>query len=352
MTNDPSQPLQAVRSLEGVDMEVLKTAVLLACRAPSVHNSQPWRWVADRDRDSGSEVVAVHLFADRGRTVPATDHSGRETLISCGAVLDHLGVAMTAAGWQPSITRFPTPDDPNHLATVDFSPIEEVTETELKRAESILQRRTDRLAFDRPRYWDLFEGVLRNTIDNDIAMLDVLTDEQRPQLVQASHLSAALRRDDLSYYAELDWWTSPFVLTDGVPPLALASDTERQRVDLSRDFPVRSHQDRRPEITSDWSKILVLSTPGDTRADVLRCGEVLSSVLLECTMAGMATCTLTHLIESNESRDIVADLIGRRRQPQVLIRAGITPLIEEIPAPTPRRGLDSIFEVRQKPEKG
>ncbi len=67
MTNDPSQPLQAVRSLEGVDMEVLKTAVLLACRAPSVHNSQPWRWVADRD--SGSEVVAVHLFPPQ--TIPA-----------------------------------------------------------------------------------------------------------------------------------------------------------------------------------------------------------------------------------------------------------------------------------------
>ena len=47
----------------------------------------------------------------------------------------------------------------------------------------------------------------------------------------------------------------------------------------------------------DWSKILVLSTPEDTRADVLRCGEALSTVLLECTMAGMATCTLTHLIE-------------------------------------------------------
>ena len=96
----------------------------------------------------------------------------------------------------------------------------------------------------------------------------------------------------------------------------------------------------------DWSQILVLSTPEDARADVLRCGEVLSTVLLECTMAGMATCTLTHLIEVDESRDIVRGLIEQRGQPQVLIRAGIAPPMEHLPAPTPRRPLREVLEVR------
>ncbi|HYB80648.1 MAG TPA: NAD(P)H nitroreductase, partial [Mycobacterium sp.] len=67
---------------------MLKKAVLLACRAPSVHNSQPWRWVA--------EDGVLHLFVDRHRALPATDYSGREVILSCGAVLDHLCVAMTA----------------------------------------------------------------------------------------------------------------------------------------------------------------------------------------------------------------------------------------------------------------
>ncbi|BCI90344.1 hypothetical protein NIIDMKKI_55500 [Mycobacterium kansasii] len=122
----------------------------------------------------------------------------------------------------------------------------------------------------------------------------------------------------------------------GCAPSALASDTERLRVDVGRDFPVRSHHQRRPQITADWSKILVLSTPEDTRLDVLRCGEALSTVLLECTMAGMATCTLSHLIESSESRDLVRGLIGHRGEPQVLVRVGITPPIDD--APRPRRG--------------
>ena len=60
------------------DTQVLKKAVLLACRAPSVHNSQPWLWVAEGE--------ILRLFVDRHRTVPGTDDSGREAIISCGAV--------------------------------------------------------------------------------------------------------------------------------------------------------------------------------------------------------------------------------------------------------------------------
>ncbi len=321
-----------------LDTRVLQKAVQLACRAPSMHNSQPWRWVAEGE--------VLRLFVDRHRTVPGTDRSGREAIISCGAVLDHLRVAMLAAGWDSVIERFPNPNDPDHLASIEFHPVEHVTDAQCDRADAILQRRTDRLPLGRPTFWDLFEPVLRSTFDDSLATLDVLSDDARPRLVEASQLTEALRRDDSTYHAELEWWTSPFVVDEGVPPGALASDRERHRVDVGRDFPIRSHEDRRPEVKVDWSIILVLSTPEDTRTDVLRCGEVLSTVLLECTMAGMATCTLTHLIEVDESRDIVRSLIEQRGQPQVLIRAGIAPPMEHLPAPTPRRALADVLEIR------
>ena len=72
------------------DPQVIANAVELACRAPSVHNSQPWHWVAE-----GPELK---LFFEPHRVPHATDLSGREAVISCGAVLDHLRVAMAAAG--------------------------------------------------------------------------------------------------------------------------------------------------------------------------------------------------------------------------------------------------------------
>jgi nitroreductase len=321
-----------------LDIEVIKKALLLACRAPSIHNSQPWHWV--------SEGTVLNLFVDRRRWVDSADRSGREVIISCGAVLDHLRIAMVVAGWQANIDRFPNPNNQDHLASIEFSPLEFVTDAQRKRAEAILQRRTDRLPLGHPTYWSAFEPVLRSCIDDSIAMLDVLSDEVRPQLTEASELTEVLRRDDVSYHIELQWWTSPFALSEGVPPDALASAMERQRVDVARDFPVRGHAERRAEVAVDWSTILVLSTAEDTRAQVLGCGEALSTVLLECTMAGMATCTLTHLIELDASRDIVRRLIGGRGEPQVLIRVGIAPPAENLPAATPRLPLDDVLEIR------
>ena len=99
-----------------VDTDVIKGAVELAVRAPSLHNSQPWRWVADGG--------VLELFADPTRIGHSTDSTGREVLISCGAVLDHLRVAMAAAGWEASVERLPNPNTATtwqHSSSVGWS---------------------------------------------------------------------------------------------------------------------------------------------------------------------------------------------------------------------------------------
>jgi hypothetical protein len=75
------------------------------------------------------------------------------------------------------------------------------------------------------------------------------------------------------------------------------SASEASRVDVARAFPTTGYGERRAQTGPDRSKIIVLSTGADTSLEVLRCGEALSTVLLECTVAGLATCTLTHLTE-------------------------------------------------------
>ena len=103
------------------------------------------------------------------------------------------------------------------------------------------------------------------------------------------------------------------------------------------------HSERRAGIDVDRSKVLVLSTEGDTRRDALACGEVLSRVLLDATLAGMATCPLTHMTELAASRNIIAALTGRNARPQALVRVGVAPILEELPPPTPRRPLDDVL---------
>ncbi|MGV0718830.1 NAD(P)H nitroreductase [Mycolicibacterium sp. XJ662] len=325
-----------------VDSAAIAHAVQLACRAPSLHNSQPWRWVAD---DSG-----LHLYADATRNVRSTDTSGRETLLSCGVVLDHLRVAMSAAGWVTTVSRFPDANNPLHLAAIDLAPMDFVTDGHRRRANAILLRRTDRLPFAAPADWDSFEPHLRNVADGDAVRLHVIADDLRPQLAAASKLTEALRRYDEHYHVELQWWTAGFEISDGIPHSSLLSASEAHRVDVARVFPLTQHRDRREHVERDRSKIVALSTDDESRESVLRCGERLSAVLLEATTAGLATCTLTHVTEHPESRQLLAELIGHDATPQVLVRIGLAPSIEDVPPPTPRRPVREVLEFRRRAE--
>lgn len=321
-----------------ISPQVLSTVVALACRAPSVHNSQPWQWVYDDG--------ALRLFLAEHRIPHATDRTGREAVISCGAALDHLRVAAAAAGWQAEIARFPNPNDLTHLATVEFGRLEFVTDADRARADAILNRRTDRLPFCAPPNWAMFEPILRSTVDPDTATLYVLSDAVRPQLAEASRLTEAMRRYDSSYHAELSWWTAPFEVSDGVPYSALVSSDDQQRVDIGRRFPAgnRAH---RPGPEADQSVIVALATDGDTRREALGCGEALSEVLLEATLAGMATCTLSHMTELDASRDIIRALVGGPGDPQLLIRIGVVPPLSDPPPPTPRRPTADVLAIKE-----
>ena len=171
----------------------------LACRAPSLHNSQPWRWTFD----NGS----LSLFADHGRVGTHTDSTGREVILSCGAVLDHLQVAAAAAGWQVSVQRYPDPSDHDHLALAEFHPTESVSEHARRLAEAISTRRTDRLAFAAPQPWDELELQLPTLLRGTVTYLDIIGDDGRPTLADASRQSEERRLDDASYRYELLWWT-------------------------------------------------------------------------------------------------------------------------------------------------
>ena len=66
----------------------LAQAARTAGLAPSIHNTQPWRWRVD-----GS---TLDLRAERSRQLAITDPVGRMLAISCGAALHHVRVALAA----------------------------------------------------------------------------------------------------------------------------------------------------------------------------------------------------------------------------------------------------------------
>jgi hypothetical protein len=314
-------------------------ALALACRAPSLHNSQPWRWVVT---DRG-----VDLYADPRRMIRAADSTGREALISCGAVLDHFRVAMSAAGWDTVVRRLPDPADPLHVATIEFAAATTVTDEQGRRADAILLRRSDRLPLAAPPNWQRLAEALGAAARRGPVQVHVVADGVRDPLTEASHLAEAMRLFDAAYHNEIDWWTAGFTTGEGIPRSALISAAESDRVGIGRTFPVTVHPERRGHVDDDHAGILVFATEDESADSVLRCGEALSAVLLDAAMAGMATCTVTHLTEVPEGRAVVASLIGTTAVPQALVRVGLAPSLDATPPPTPRRPIHDVVEIRR-----
>lgn len=317
-----------------VPVTLVEDAVHLACRAPSYHNSQPWRWVIR----SGT----VSLFIDPDHLV-ASDAGGRQALLSCGAALDHFRVAIAAAGYATHIALYPDAEDRYRVADIGLSKLAQVTDDQRRRADAILRRRTDRLPFAAPPDWDAFERLLGAT-DHFGCAVDVVDPADRPALAEASALTDAVRLYDSEYHHEITWWTTPYEVSDGIPHTALISAQEADRVDVGRTFPVTGNRERRLDVGEDQARLLVVSALDDSREGILAAGEALSAVLLDATMAGLSSCTLSHLTEVPVSREIVGALVGRAA-PQVVVRLGVASPLEEVPPPTPRRPLHDVLRV-------
>ena len=91
--------------------EIVRYVVSRAVWAPSVHNTQPWRFAAD-----GGPRISLH--ADVERRLAVADPDGREMMISCGAALFTIRLALRSLGYIPETRVLPDPAQPDLVAQV------------------------------------------------------------------------------------------------------------------------------------------------------------------------------------------------------------------------------------------
>ena len=94
---------------ETVELALLRAAGR-AVLAPSIHNTQPWRFVL--------RPGSLDLYSDPQRAVPVVDPSGRQRAISCGAALFGARVALAAAQFDVVTSLLPDPTDRDLLASI------------------------------------------------------------------------------------------------------------------------------------------------------------------------------------------------------------------------------------------
>ncbi|MFJ2837372.1 MULTISPECIES: Acg family FMN-binding oxidoreductase [Nocardia] len=317
----------------GPDLGTVRAVLGRASRAPSLHNAQPWRW-----RWDGATAA---LSMDPQRLLPATDMFNREGVLGCGVMLHHAETAWSAAGWETAVDRFPEPSVRAHVASLRPRRQSEPTESQRLLGEAIDVRYSDRMPMDPPPDWPVTREILEFLCARTGTTVSFLDPTESVALQHISAVAARLRHYDPKYQAELTWWTAgPDTDGTGVPATTLPSISDRPRVPVGREFPSGSAEGAGE--ADDEAMVAVLSTDGDAAADLLDGGSALSAVLLECTVHGLSTCTVSHVVEIPAARAAVADLVAHRH-PQVLIRIGAARC--EPPPRTPRRPVDSFLEI-------
>jgi hypothetical protein len=301
-----------------------------ALRAPSVYNTQPWRWRLGGD--------VIDLFADVGRQLPVTDPDGRDLTISCGVALHHLVVVLGHAGHDAYVKRMPDPQDNTHLATITVSDAPPDPAT-ARLFGAIARRHTElRRMRCQPVPVALQAALVDAAHRFDVRML-------RANGVREAFNSA------FAAAAERELWTNGHTTalhisgrqTDiqGSPDGGVV-DPRSGRTGLP-DSRGSGHSELEVpgppsgyRLPDDGAEFFLLATSEDRTQDRLRAGEALSSVLLTATRAGLATTPLSR-------RHDMGLVVGETATPQIFVRVGWPAIRASAQSPSVRRDLATVL---------
>ncbi len=210
--------------------EITRYVVARAIWAPSVHNSQPWRFAADAG-------PRLSLYADTGRRLAAADPDGREMMISCGAALFSVRLALRSLGYIPETTVLPDPSQPTLVAQVSWRERAAADEFERRLSGQLLSRRTHRGAFDPEPLPPGTLAALRAGAAREGAELRIVADDgHRAALAAAVQAAEHQLRRDGERLSELARWTPApgSACRDGVPVTSYPARPEHTEPRLSR----------------------------------------------------------------------------------------------------------------------
>lgn len=313
-----------------------------ATLAPSVHNTQPWRFSSDGDD--------LDLWLDQDRQLSYVDWDGRQAHLSCGAALMHVRVAARARGLDVETELLPDQADGTHLARLRLTAGMPAQPDEVALAEAILCRHTYREAFEERPVPPALLQVLRDDAGSEGASVMIVSDPD--VLLEFEVLLAQADRGeelDPAYREELAAWVGGERTDDGIPTAALPGDPERGSSLRLRDFALRGASgDHADPPAPERPAVVVLSSVDDTPLSWLQAGQALGAVLLRAAQAGVQAQPLGQISDSVGYRWRLGVLLGLVSTPQLALRLGYADAV----ASTPRRAVDDVLVDRgQLPEQ-
>ena len=251
-------------------------------------------------------------------------------MISCGAALFTVRLALRSLGYVPETSVLPDPGRPLLVARVSWPRRAPPAHYEQRLFDQVLRRRTHRGGFDPLPLAREFVAALREGAERDGAMLRIVTAEgDRAVLAAAVREAECALRLDSARVRELAAWASPPGSTrrDGVPHIAYPARSERTCPDFpGRDFahgcgwglPALSPAAGRRAA----GVVCLLTTTDDRPLDWVNAGQALQRVLLASTACGVAAALHSQPLELPRLREFIRTRLSDGTYPQLVLRLG------------------------------
>jgi nitroreductase len=318
----------------------IAAVIASASRAPSVHNTQPWRWRLDG--------TVLDLLADRTRQLQVADPDGHSLLISCGAAAELTGLSLAAQGWSTTTALLPDPTDPDLLARFQLTSHGTPDLAADQRSAAASRRRSDRRVFGpEPIAPEVIERLrVAAQTPGTYAHFALRSDESLDLAVAISRADRS-ERDDPAYAAEMAEWVRRDPATpDGVPASVIPEldDDHPRHTDIPlRDFEVgiagsqliSAGVDERPLIA-------VIFTETDSPLQRLEAGRSMMRLMIAAELDGIASCPLSQSLDLLSFRSQLRTLMAWPGYPQMMLRLGMKPTSAPPPL-TARRPVQDVL---------
>ena len=318
----------------GLASEQIEHLLMTAGRAPSLHNSQPWRFHLTPH--------TIELHSDPRHTPSIADPEGRERRIACGAALYNLRLALHGHHIRPVVTLLPDRERPELLAVIRHGGTKNPTPEQDRLLRAIPRWATNRRPFSDAVVTGSEQYALSRAAREEGAWLHLVHDTgQRTALRTLLGRAHRLQMADPAFRAELATWSEAAPeRRDGVPATAGGSPPEPQDLWVLRDFTAGAGRARIPgNDFEDEPTIAVLISHHTGLSAEVQVGQALQRVLLTATAAGLSASFLSQVVEVAQTREELRHLIGAVQPPQAVLRLGRGWTVPT----TPRRDIEDLL---------
>lgn len=307
--------------------------------APSVHNTQPWRFKIDENSSS------LSLFAEPTRALQAGDPTQRELWVSLGICLETILQSAKGLGLNATITQLQTTTPLEQIARITFEPSAKEHPYIL---ELIKNRHSYRGTMENTSLSPSFIEACNHAIQDieNISLILVQEKEKKEYIADITDkgmrmaLSSAKFRKELAPLLHYNWSSARtglhgFTMNYGT----LGSIWQKWSVILGLDSKRQAQADK--DRLLEASGILFILSRGDVPSFWLNVGRAYMRVALEITKAGFAHSTLTAPVEAARYHEDIENMLGTKNRIQSMIRIGKA--TQPIGKTAPRLNVDELL---------